>query len=255
MKPLSGYCRVVAGAILLALALPFPCVAGISQHDYPFQPVSFTAVHLDDIFWAPRLETNRITTIPYAFEKCRESGRMYNFERAAAVLRGEHISDRKPPGYPFDDSDPYKVLEGASYSLAVQSDPQMSAYLDKLITLIASAQEPDGYLYTTRTIDPQHPHPWSGAQRWVNEQELSHELYNAGHLFEAAAANYQATGETNLLNVALKEANLLVITFGPATNQLHEWPGHEVVEMGLATLYRVTGNQRYLELAKYFLDV
>ena len=252
----SRHCyRILAGMIFAGFACQVLAAAGSVSHDYPFQPVPFTAVHLDDTFWAPRLETNRVTTIPYAFGKCEESGRMYNFERAGAVLRGENISDRKPPGFPFDDTDPYKVLEGASYSLAVQPDPKMSAYLDKLIALIASAQEPDGYLYTTRTIDPQHPHPWSGTQRWVNEQELSHELYDAGHLFEAAAAHYQATGETNLLNVALKEADLLCTTFGPGTNQLHFWPGHEIVEMGLAKLYRVTGEQRYLDLARYFLDV
>jgi DUF1680 family protein len=226
-----------------------------TSQDYPFQPVPFTAVHLNDRFWAPRLETNRLVTIPYAFGKCRESGRMYNFERAAAVLRGENISDRKPPGFPFDDSDLYKVMEGASYALAVQPDPAQSAYLDQLIALIASAQEPDGYLYTTRTIDPAHPHPWAGTQRWVNDPQLSHELYNAGHLFEAAVAHYQATGKTNFLAVAIKEANLLCLTFGPATNQLHLWPGHEIVEMGLARLYRVTGDIRYLTLAKYFLDV
>ena len=240
--------------VVLAAAASLSCLPA-GAIDYPFKPVPFTAVHLDDDFWAPRLETNAVTTIPYAFGKCEESGRMNNFERAAAVLRGEDIADRKPPGYPFDDTDPYKVLEGASYALEVQPDPKMSAYLDKLIALIASAQEPDGYLYTTRTIDPQHPHKWSGTKRWVNEPQLSHELYDAGHLFEAAAAHYQATGETNLLNVALKEANLLCVTFGPGTNQLHLWPGHEIVEMGLCKLYRVTGDERYLALAKYFLDV
>ena len=226
-----------------------------APRDYPVKPVPFTAVQLNDAFWAPRLETNRVVTIPYAFGKCEESGRMDNFKRAAAVLRGEDVPDRKPPGFPFDDSDPYKVLEGASYSLAVQPDAKLSAYLDKLIALFASAQEADGYLYTARTIDPEHPHKWSGAERWVKEQDLSHELYNAGHLFEAAAAHYQATGQKNLLNIALKEADLLCKTFGPATDQLHYWPGHEVVEMGLAKLYRVTGDRRYLDLAKYFLDV
>ena len=250
---MSTFCRFCLGALLLMLTPGLH--AGGTNTDYPFKPVPFTAVHLTDNFWAPRLETNRVTTIPYAFGKCEESGRMYNFERAGEVLQGKDVQDRKPPGFPFDDTDPYKVLEGASYSLAVQPDPKMAAYLDKLIALIAAAQEPDGYLYTTRTIDPQHPHPWSGTNRWVNEEELSHELYNAGHLFEAAAAHYQATGETNLLNVALKEADLLCKTFGPATNQLHVWPGHEIVEMGLVKLYRVTGQQRYLDLAKYFLDV
>ena len=243
------------GLIYFLSVAGLPAAISAASHDYPFQPVPFTAVHLNDAFWAPRLETNRLTTIPYAFGKCEESGRMYNFERAAAVLRGKKIADRNPPGFPFDDTDPYKILEGASYSLAVQSDPKMSAYLDKLIALIASAQEPDGYLYTTRTIDPLHPHAWSSTQRWIKEQDLSHELYNAGHLFEAAAAHYQATGRTNLLHVAIKEANLLCATFGPATNQLHFWPGHEIVEMGLAKLYRVTGDTRYLDLAKYFIDI
>jgi DUF1680 family protein len=201
------------------------------------------------------LETNRTVTIPYAFSQCEKSGRMYNFERAAAVLRGKNIADRKAPGFPFDDTDPYKVLEGASYALAVRPDPQMSAYLDRLIALFAAAQEPDGYLYTTRTINPQHPHKWAGTNRWVNDPDGSHELYNAGHLFEAAAAHYQATGQTNLLAIALKEADLLCNTFGPETNKLHLWPGHEIVEMGLTRLYRITGDQRYLDLAKYFINV
>jgi len=253
MKAMLHSCGINIGIICFASTVF--AAANPSVHDYPFRPVPFTAIHLNDAFWVPRLETNRLTTIPYAFEKCEESGRMNNFSRAAAVLRGENISDRKPPGFPFDDTDPYKVLEGASFSLAVQPDPKLATYLDHLIALIASAQEPDGYLYTARTIDPQHPHKWSGTQRWVNDPNQSHELYDAGHLFEAAVAHYQATGKTNLLTVAIKEANLLCATFGPATNQLHLWPGHEIVEMGLAKLYRVTGDVRYLDLAKYFIDV
>ncbi|MGO8839310.1 MAG: glycoside hydrolase family 127 protein, partial [Limisphaerales bacterium] len=249
------FCRRLAvGVLAVMFSLHLPA-AGPPPRDYPIQPVPFTAVHLDDAFWAPRIETNRLATIPHAFGQCQSSGRMDNFERAAAVLRGENIENRKPPGFPFDDSDLYKVLEGVSYTLAVQPDPKMSAYLDSLIARFAAAQEPDGYLYTTRTIDPEHPHPWAGTNRWVNEENLSHELYNAGHLFEAAAAHYQATGKTNLLNVAIKEANLLCQTFGPGTNQLHLWPGHEIVEMGLVRLYRVTGDPRYLNLAKYFIDV
>lgn len=225
------------------------------NRDYPFKPVPFTAVQVDDAFWAPRIETNRLVTIPFAFQKCEESGRMDNFIRAAEVLRGEHIANTNPPGYPFDDTDPYKVLEGASYGLAVHPDPKMESYLDNLISEIGAAQEPDGYLYTARTINPEHPHPWSGHQRWLNDPDQSHELYDAGHLFEAAVANFQATGERALLNIAIKEANLLCHTFGPRTNQLHLWPGHEIVEMGLAKLYRATGDARYLDLAKYFIDV
>ncbi|HEY3860432.1 MAG TPA: glycoside hydrolase family 127 protein [Verrucomicrobiae bacterium] len=242
--------------LISLLAVTASAFAGGPARDYPVKPVPFTAVQVDDVFWAPRIETNRLVTIPFAFEQCEKSGRMDNFIRAAEVLRGEKIANRKPPPYPFDDTDPYKVLEGASYGLAVAPDPKMKSYLDDLIAKIGAAQEPDGYLYTARTINPEHPHAWSGHERWVRDPDESHELYDAGHLFEAAAANYQATGDRALLDIAVKEANLLCKTFGPETNKLnHIWPGHEIVEMGLAKLYRVTGAERYLDLAKFFIDV
>ena len=222
------------------------------DRDYPFTPVAFTDVRFTDAFWAPRLEVNRTVTIPHAFEKCRESRRFYHFERAAKVLRGESLEDRSPPGLTFDDTDPYKVLEGASYGLAVAYDPDMDATLDKVMALIASAQEPDGYLFTTRTINPENPHPWAGKARWVNVKQLSHELYNMGHLYEAAAAHYQATGKRTLLDVAVKNAELLYATFGPGKNT--DAPGHQIIEMALARLYRITGEAKHLELARFFLD-
>jgi DUF1680 family protein len=220
-------------------------------HDYPVQPIPFTAVHLDDVFWAPRIETNRKVTIPAAFQQCELTGRVNNFERAAQALRGEP-HDAKAPGYPFDDTDLYKVIEGASYVLSVQADPKLDAYVDGLIAKIAAAQEPDGYLYTTRTIDPKNPHRWAGAERWVNERNDSHELYDLGHLFEAAVAHYQATGKKTLLNVAIRAADLLTNTFGPGKRSI--WPGHQITEMGLVKMYRVTGNELYLALAKFMLD-
>ena len=219
--------------------------------DYPVQPVPFTAVRVEDEFWAPRINTNRTVTIPFAFQKCEETGRVDNFVRAAAALRGEP-HDTTPPGYPFDDTDVYKVIEGASYTLSVQYDAKLDAYVDSLIVKIAAAQEPDGYLYTARTIDPEHPHKWSGKERWVQEEVLSHELYNLGHLYEASVAHYQATGKQSFLNISLKSAELLCNTFGPDKRKIY--PGHQIVEMGLVKLYRVTGDERYLDLAKFFLD-
>lgn len=222
------------------------------QRDYPVKPVPFTDVHLNDTFWAPRIEINRTVTIPFAFQKCEETGRVENFNRAAAALKGEQLKDKKLPPYPFDDTDLYKVIEGAAYTLSVHPDPKLEAYVDGLIEKIAAAQETDGYLYPARTIDPQKPHPWAGAARWELEKVDSHELYNLGHLYEAAIAYYQATGKRSLLEVALKTADLLDRTFGPGKQSI--WPGHQITEMGLAKLYRSTGDQRYLKLAKFLLD-
>jgi DUF1680 family protein len=222
------------------------------SRDYPVKPVPFTAVHFNDTFWLPRIETNRKVTIPFAFRKCEETGRVYNFERAAAVLKGETVADKTPPGYPFDDTDIYKVIEGAAYTLGVVPDSKLEAYVDGLVGKIAAAQEPDGYLYTTRTIDPLHPHPWAGTKRWEKEEVLSHELYNLGHLYEAAVAYYQATGKRQLLDVALRTADLLDSTFGPGRQTI--WPGHQIAEMGLVKLYRTSGESRYLNLAKFLLD-
>ena len=248
MKMIRVWLGLVASLALTAIALH----AERPARDYPVQPVPFTAVHLNDVFWAPRIETNRTETVPFAFQQCELSGRVDNFIRAAKALRGEKLENTKPPGYPFDDTDLYKVIEGASYTLSVRPDPKLDAFVDSLIEKIAAAQEPDGYLYTTRTINPAHPHPWAGQQRWERERDDSHELYNLGHLYEAAVAHYQATGKRTLLDVALRSADLLVDTFGPGKRSI--WPGHQITEMGLAKLYRVTGNERYLTLAKFLLD-
>jgi len=243
---LIGLCLTAAAASTIFAQPP--------QRDYPFKPVPFTAVHLNDAFWAPRIEINRKVTIPFAFHECEITGRIGNFDRAAEALRGQLGDDnRKPPGYPFDDTDIYKVIEGASYTLSVHPDPKLEEYIDGLIAKIGAAQEKDGYLYTARTIDPQHPHEWSGPNRWEKEEVLSHELYNLGHLYEAATAHYQATGKRTLLDIALRTANLLCDTFGPGKQAI--WPGHQIVEMGLVKLYRVTGDERYLNLAKFMLDV
>jgi DUF1680 family protein len=242
MKAITAICTL---SVLAPLAA--------QQRDYPVKPVPFTAVHIDDGFWAPRIEINRTVTIPFAFGKDEETGRMDNFIRAAKALRGEPFENKKYPPYPFDDTDVYKVIEGASYTLSVHPDPKLDAYIDGLIEKIGAAQEKDGYLYTARTINPLEPHPWSGKERWILEGVNSHELYDLGHLYEAAAAHYAATGKRSLLDIALRTANLLCDTFGPGKREI--WPGHQIVEMGLVKLYRVTGDVRYLDLAKFMLDV
>jgi DUF1680 family protein len=221
-------------------------VSAANAQDYQIVPVPFTKVKLTDNFWLPRIKTNHDVTIPTSFERCENTGRVKNFEMAAAK------SGAFCTVYPFDDTDIYKTIEGASFSMSLYPDPKLDSYIDGLIVKVAAAQEPDGYLYTARTIDPAHPHKWSGTERWVKERELSHELYNSGHLFEAAAAHYQSTGKRNLLDIALKNADLVCATFGP--DKLHVAPGHEVVEMGLVKLYRITGKKEYLATAKYFID-
>ena len=215
--------------------------------DYPIQPVSFTNVKVTDHFWAPRIELNQRVTIPIAMDQCYKTGRVENFKIAAKLTKGKFQSE-----YPFDDSDIYKIIEGASYSLQTNPDARLEKRIDSLIYYIGMAQEPDGYLYTNRTIDSLHMHPWVGKKRWEKDPELSHELYNLGHLYEAAYAHFLATGKRTLLDVAIKSANLVDHDFGPG--KLAYYPGHQVIEMGLSKLYRITGDEKYLKLAKYFLD-
>ncbi len=213
-------------------------------HDYPIRPVPFTKVRLTPGFWYERLETNRRVTIPYDFRKCEETGRISNFAKAGGLQKG------KFEGIFFNDSDVYKVIEGAAYSLAQYSDPRLEHYVDSIIALIAAAQEPDGYLYTNRTIDPSHAADGAGERRWTHLKDF-HELYNVGHLYEAAVAWYEATGKRDLLDVALKNADLVASVFGPGKNM--GVPGHEEIEIGLVKLYRVTGEKKYLDLAKFFI--
>ena len=215
--------------------------------------VPFTQVHLNDGFWAPRIEVNRTVSIPSAFRECEKSGRFDNFA-LAAQNNGNYKTDVKEHqgDFSFDDTDPYKVIEGASYALAVKYDKQLDHYLDSVINLIALAQEPDGYLTTCVTNKCTRLSGWWGTHRW--EKINSHELYNSGHLIESAVAHYRATGKKNFLNVAIKNADLVCKTFGPNEGQIHRPGGHPIIEMALCKLYKVTGDKRYLEGAKYFVD-
>jgi len=220
--------------------------------DYPIQPVPFTSVKLTDSFWAPRIKKNATVTIPIAFSYCESTGRVKNFEIAGGLDTGKFQTI-----YPFDDSDVYKIIEGAAYSMQTYPDPELDSYLDTLIYKIGLAQEDDGYLYTNRTIAEMHGgkglHEWASPNRWELDSILSHELYNLGHLYEAAVAHYQSTGKRTLLDIALKSADLVDKDFG--WDKVKVYPGHQVIEMGLVKLYRVTGEKKYLDLAKFFLDI
>ena len=216
---------------------------------YPITPVQFTSVKVGDGFWGQRLKASREVTIPLAFSKCEETGRYENFVKAA------HPSeDYKVGGLAFDDTDVYKTIEGASYVLQTYPDKKLEAYIDSVLVIVAGGQEPDGYLYTARTMNPKHPHQWAGEHRWEKVEELSHEFYNLGHMVEGAVAHYQATGKRNFLDIAIKYADCVIREVGLGPGQVDRVPGHQIAEMALCRLYLVTGEKKYLDQAKYFLD-
>src|SRR5574338_324928 len=213
--------------------------------DYPIRPVLMKDVTIDDEFWRPRLEITRTVTIPHIMRQNEETGRVANFLKAAGRMKGPYQGRR------YNDTDVYKTIEAASYSLALVPDPALERKLDEIVAAIAAAQEPDGYLYTARTADPKNPPPGAGPERW-SYLHTSHELYNAGHLYEAAIAHSQATGKRPLLDVAIKNADLIWRTVGPGRRL--ETSGHQEIELALVKLYRVTGDRKYLDQAKFFLD-
>ena len=237
--------------ILTATFLTCLCITGNAQinHGYPIDPVPFTSVKVTDSFWGQRLQASREVTIPLAFSKCEETGRYESFIKAA------HPSDTyKLDGFSFDDTDVYKTIEGASYSLQTYPDKKLQKYIDSILVIVAGAQEPDGYLYTARTMNPKHPHNWAGKERWVAVENLSHEFYNLGHMVEGAVAHYQATGKRNFLDIAIKYADCVCREIGNGPEQKKYVPGHQIAEMALVKLYMVTGDKKYLDQAKFFLD-
>ena len=227
-----------------------------AQSGYPITPVPFTSVKVTPgTFWGQRLEASRNTTIPLAFSKCESEGRYKNFENAAQHLKDpSKVFKVNGVGYSFDDTDPYKTIEGASYILQTYPDKKLRAYVDSVIDIIATAQEPDGYLYTARTQNPADPHHWAGDKRWVKEEDLSHELYNLGHMIEGAVAYWQATGKRKFLDIACRYADVACKEVGPNPGQMCVVPGHQIAEMAMARLYLATGQQRYLDFAKFLLD-
>jgi DUF1680 family protein len=231
------------GAVLILLAA---CGRETAPPPDSIRAVSFENVRLTDSFWRPRLSTNRTVTIPHILRQNEETGRVDNFRKAAGLMPGGYQGRR------FNDTDIYKVIEAASYALAQEPDPALQAELDELIELIEAAQEEDGYLFPARTIDPGNPAPGVGSERWIHESAGSHELYNAGHLIEAAVAHFRATGKRRLLDVAIRFADLIDRDFGPEARK--DVPGHEEIELALVKLAEVTDETRYVDLARFFID-
>ena len=246
--------KTLTAILLSALVLTGQAAKKTVAHaGYPITQVPFTSVKISqNTFWGQRIKAAREVTIPLAFSKCKSEGRYENFVKAA------HPSDKydvsKFMGYSFDDTDVYKTIEGASYVLQSYPDKKLKQYIDSVLDIVGAAQEPDGYLYTARTINPKKPHGWAGSKRWEKEEELSHELYNLGHMVDAACAHYQATGSTKFLNIARRYADCVVREVGPGKDQATVVPGHQIAEMALARLYVLTGEKKYLDEAKYLLD-
>ena len=236
--------------IVLAAAV---CIGSGAQtkgsHGYPITPVPFTKVKVTDSFWGQRLKASRDVTIPLAFSKCEETGRYTNFEKAANPSGSYEVK-----GYSFDDTDVYKTIEGASYSLQTYPNKKLVHYIDSVLDIVAKAQEKDGYLYTSRTMNPKHPHEWAGDKRWSKVEDLSHEFYNLGHMVEGAVAHFQATGSRKFLDIACRYADCVCREIGTKPGQVCVVPGHQIAEMALCKLYVLTGEKRYLDQAKFFLD-
>ena len=242
--------------LLTLVTFHFSLLIGVAQKGYPITPVPFTAVKVaPGTFWGQRLQASRNTTVPLAFSKCESEGRYKNFDNAAAHLKDPSKTFKvNGVGYSFDDTDPYKTLEGAAYILQTYPDKKLEAYCDSVIDIIGRAQEPDGYLYTARTQNPTDPHHWAGDRRWVKEEDLSHELYNLGHMVEGAVAYWQATGKRKFLDIACRYADVACKEVGPNPGQMCVVPGHQIAEMAMARLYLATGQKRYLDFAKFLLD-
>ncbi len=204
------------------------------------RPVAVSSVTLTGGLLAERRETNRTVSLRTQFEQIEKTHRIDNFRRAAGKIETDYV------GVYFNDSDVYKWLEAAAWSLASTPDPELDALLDRVIQEIGDSQRPDGYLNSYFAVD-------RADERWTNPD--LHETYCAGHLFQAAVAHFRATGKTSLLDIARRYADHIDATFGPESEGKRFWiDGHEEVELALIELARVTGETRYIDLAKYFID-
>lgn len=245
--------RVLLASLVISSMVCRGVAGNIKKYFYSVRQVPFTSVKISqNSFWGSRIKAVRDVTIPLAFSKCKTEGRYDNFVKAAHPDDSYDVSSFM--GFSFDDTDVYKTIEGASYVLQTFPDKKLVEYIDSVLDIVAAAQEADGYLYTARTINPKNPHRWAGMERWSNEEVLSHELYNLGHMVDAACAHYQATGSTKFLDIARRYADCVVREVGPSDGQACVVPGHQIAEMALARLYVLTGEKKYLDEAKFFLN-
>jgi len=243
------YTQNIWPRVCLVVMTLFFALAQAQVKDYAVHPAPLASVRLADEFWSPRFETNRTVTLWHVIQQAEAAGEFDNFAKAGGLMEGPFRGSS-----PARDSDAYKTIEGAAYTLAVHPDSRLEKYVDDLIVKIAAAQESDGYIYTARRITPPDKMPdMSGPERWTRER-TSHETYVMGLLYESGVAYFQATGKRSLLDVAIKNANFVNDTFGPAANQRHDASGHEEIELALVRLYRATGDERYLRLSQYFVD-
>ncbi len=227
-----------------------------SLHQVPFNKVAF-----NDSFWLPRLKIQKEVLVPFSLEKTAFS--VENFRRVGAYLRGEEVTERFKGRY-YTASDLFKVMEGVAYLLMLEKDPALEAKMDEIIDVIAAAQKPDGYLYEHHIL-PEHlrnPNNNSRAgEKPYSHVIASHELYNMGHMYEAAIAYYQATGKRKWLDISEKNArhiNKVFFEGDPNYNDgkpVMEAPGHQEIELALVKMYRTTGKKLYLDMAQRFVDL
>ena len=224
--------------------------------DEPLQPVSFHKVEMTSNFWRPRLITQRKVLVPFAFEKTKPG--VAHLKAAADFLAGKKVEGHR--AHRFIDSDLYKVMEGAAYLARLKDDPELEAQFDRIVDVIAAAQEPNGYLYPSHTTGVGEARNMMGDSPYTYVVH-SHELYNMGHMYEAAVAYYLATGKNKLLKVAEKNArhiNKVFFEGDPKYNggkPIRQAPGHQEIELALVKLHKVTGKQLYLDMARKFLEV
>jgi DUF1680 family protein len=237
--PLMKHLKFLLTFCLCCLGFECCAASSVGTPLLKLQAVPYVDVKIQDSFWLRRQETNRLASIPVNLDNLETAGNLEDFRLAARQATNGF------KGPVFMDSDVYKAIEAASYSLATHPDPALERRLDGIISLIAAAQQPDGYLDTYFLVK-------EPGKRWANLRDC-HELYCAGHMIEAAVAHFQATGKRNFLDVAIKVADHVDSVFGSPPKRLG-YPGHPEIELALVKLWRTTGERRYFDLARFFIE-